>query len=191
MIQHNEKLEKELLSYIAPEDKIIPQRCLKKLIIKNGWYEYCRNLYPDISYPEDHPHFLREILYRIFNKIDDRPTCKICGEPIIFNAGFANYCSRKCSNADPEVLAKNKTNVSKTLKENYKKRGAEINKKRQETLSKKYNVEISSGSPFAIKDIQNKAKATIQERYGVDNIFKLKNHKWSVQEEQFKKAEKE
>lgn len=60
--------------------------------------EYCKNRYSDI--PED-KFSIGEVIYRIFNKIENRPICPICGNPvnyINFNKGYHQFCSIKCSN---------------------------------------------------------------------------------------------
>lgn len=63
---------------------------------------------------------------------------------------------------------KNKINVSKSLKYAYIERGSQIKEKRSNTLKEHYGQNVSS--PFCIKEIQDKAKNTILEKYGVENI---------------------
>ena len=37
--------DKDILDYVAPDGKIIPQRCLKSVLKKHGFYEYIINRY--------------------------------------------------------------------------------------------------------------------------------------------------
>lgn len=145
----------------------------KEYLEKLGIYDELMNLYPDSS-------CLHETLYRLENNIDVRPVCKICGKPVNYRKllRFTTYCSRACSNLDPEVLAKNKAGVSKALKKAYAERGDEINRKRAKTLT---GDENGTCTPFGVKKWQEKAKATIMERYGVDNVFRLKEKRMSCE----------
>lgn len=114
MIVHNIKLEEEIFKYIAPEGKLIPQRCVIRLLKKKNWYDYLKNLYPNLTYPEGDVKFIREVLYRLINNIDELPKCRTCGKTLHFsNDKFPIFCSKKCSNADPEVLERNRESVRK------------------------------------------------------------------------------
>lgn len=141
----------------------------KEYLEKLGIYDALMNLYPDSS-------CLHETLYRLENNIDVRPICKMCGAPVQYRKllRFTTYCSRACSNHDPEVLAKNKAGVSKALKKAYAERGDEINRKRAKTLT---GDENGSCTPFGVKKWQEKGKQTLLERYGVDNVLKLKENR--------------
>lgn len=169
----NKNLEKEILSYLAPEGKLIAQRCLVRVLQKRDWYDYLKSLYTDLSFPEGHYQFIREILYRLLNGIDERPKCKICGAPLVFNTVFPNYCSRKCSNADPEVLEKNREAVRRVQRKNYETRGEEILAKRKATIKERYGVETNT--PYGIPEVQEKIKKVIKEKFGVDNVLKLES----------------
>jgi very-short-patch-repair endonuclease len=149
---------------VGPNNNIIPQRSNKEFLKKHNLYNYINDSYDD-SYS------LSEKIYCIVNNLDKRKQCKHCGKELIFNHGYSTFCSRKCSNNYPEVLEKNKKNVSKSLKIAYSERGDQIKEKRKKTLYEKYNEE--SSSPFGISCIQDKIKNTIKERYGVDNVFYL------------------
>jgi very-short-patch-repair endonuclease/endogenous inhibitor of DNA gyrase (YacG/DUF329 family) len=107
--------------------------------------------------------------------LSERKHCKTCGADIKFNHTYTTFCSRKCSNADPEILMKNKIGVSKSLKKAYENRGDEIKQKRNNTLKKRYGEEVSS--PFELADIKNKIENTLLEKYGVKNIFYLKEYR--------------
>ena len=76
----------------------------------------------------------------------------MCGKPLKFTNGkFPTYCCPKCRNNDPDVIAKNKAGVSKSLKEAYQIRGNEIKNKRKQTLKEHYGVEVNT--PFGIKEV--------------------------------------
>ena len=162
----------EILKFMAPEGKLIPQRCLKSVLMKHGFLDYLMTRYTDLSLQESDKEHLREILYRMINHIEIRPLCKVCGKPLVFsNNQYLTYCSRKCSNNDPETLQKIANSISKSQREVYRKRGDEVKEKRKQTLSEKYNIDIDSPTPFAVKEIQEKSKDTIKEKYGVENIL--------------------
>lgn len=178
-MNHSKKeLTKEnILKYFCKEDgTLIGARCTEKYFKDHGWLEAIQSYYVDSL-------STYETLYRILNDISVRPICKICGKPVKFNKsrGFAKWCSPKCRNNDPEILAKNKIGVSKGQKEAYKERGDEIKAKRASTLKEKYNINSNSSSPFAVTKFQDKAKQTIFDKYGVTNTLKLsENHQKSL-----------
>ena len=107
-------LEKDIIDYTfsGEKQKFISGRCAKSILEKRNWYNYLINKYDDNSTDS-----LIEVLYRIKYGIDEIPKCKICGKPLKFtNGSYPNYCSAKCRNNDPNVIAKNKEGVSKSLK---------------------------------------------------------------------------
>lgn len=148
--------------------KIISSRANKSWLEKRGMYNIISSYYSDSE-------SLKETIYRIIHDINIRPTCKMCGRPVKFASEFSKYCSPKCRNTDPEIIAKNSASVSKSLKAAYLERGEEIKKKRAATLKTNYGIETPS--PFAIKEIQDKIKSTNIERYGVDNVFRLSENR--------------
>ncbi len=98
--------EKDIIDYTFSEEKqkFISGRCAKSILEKRNWYNYLINKYNDNSTGS-----LIEVLYRIKYGIDEIPKCKICGKPLKFtNGSYPNYCSAKCRNNDPNVIAKNK-----------------------------------------------------------------------------------
>lgn len=170
--------DKDIFDYIAPEGVLIPQRCLASVLKKHGFYEYVLNRYDDNSLDKNDKFYLRETLYRMVHHIEKRPVCKICGKPLVFtNNSYPNYCSRACSNKDEEVLKKISVSCSNSLKSAYEKNGEEIKRKRMETLSQKYGVDMKSSSPFGVKEIQDVSRERVYEKYGVDNVLKLNRNK--------------
>ena len=110
--------KQEIINLFYKNDKIIAQRVNEKYLKKHNLYNILTNYYNDSN-------SIRETLYRIYNNIDIRPTCKICGKPVSFliTGKFATYCSKQCQNKDPEMLQKNREGVSKSLKKLYREKG--------------------------------------------------------------------
>lgn len=158
--------------FLNENGKLIPQRTTEKYVKDKGLYEFIINYYSDSE-------SLSESIYRICFDVDIRPVCKHCGGHVKYKIGsFSTFCSKKCVNSDPEVLQKNKENVSKSLKHAYEARSEEIKTKRSNTLKKKYNIETDNTiSTFNIKQIQDNAKNTIYKKYGVNNVFKLSEYR--------------
>lgn len=170
-------LDEKIISYVAPDGKIIPSRCCKSVLMKHGFYDYLMSRYSDNTSKSDSPEYLKESIYRLVNHIDTVPVCKTCGSPIKFKYNtYQTYCSRKCSNNDPDIKEKISETCSESLKKAYEERGESIKQKRRDTLSDKYGVEMRSSSPFAIESVQEKAENTIVEKYGVTNVLKLEKN---------------
>ena len=162
-------MDKQIIidKFINNKGKIIGQRTNINYLKKHGYYDYLINYYNDsVS--------IKETIYRIYHNLDTRPVCKMCGKPVnLHNYGFSTYCSKKCQNTDPDMLKINSLQVSKSLTKAYKERGKEIKEKRIKTLKEKYQTDNIT-SPFSIQSIQEKSKQTIQKRYNVDTVLKLK-----------------
>lgn len=161
-------LDNEILLYVTDDKgKLIPSRCSTRVIIKHGWNDYLLQRYNDFTSKE----FIKESLYRLTHNIEKAPQC-YCGNIIKFkNNSYSRFCSPKCRNNDVNVLKLNKEHVSKSLSTAYKIHGDDIKQLRKSTLQKMYNA--STSSPFSSKIISNKAKNTIREKYGVNNILQL------------------
>ena len=97
--------------FLNQYNKIIAQRCSKSYLVKHNLYDDLINYYNDST-------SINETIYRIVNNIDIHPVCKICGKPVKFTNGkFPTYGCPKCRNNDPDVIEKNKEDISKSLKE--------------------------------------------------------------------------
>ena len=166
----DEKLDIEIKNYIIGNNgKVMPGRTNPIILGKRGYYDYLLQRYSDNTTTG-----MSETVYRLVNGVEEVPHCPVCGKPIVFkNKSYSNWCSPKCRNNDPAVLAKNKAGVSASLKRVYAERKEEIQKKRAETLKERYGCSSDSGSPFSVSSFQDKAKETITERYGTDNVFRL------------------
>lgn len=179
----DETLDNEIISYITDDKgKLIPSRCSKHVIIKHGWDNYLLQRYDDFTSKE----LLKESLYRLIHNIEKAPHC-YCGNSIKFkNNSYSRFCSPKCRNNDSNVLKLNKEHVSASLVKAYKTYGDDIKQLRKSTLQQRYNA--STSSPFSSKLISNKAKNTINEKYGVDNILQLDKFRIKQKEAQRKKS---
>ena len=111
--------------------------------------------FPDFyKYLQDHydKNFsFQEKLYLFYNKLAERPVCKTCGKPVKFincKTGYAQFCCKKCSNANIDKQEKTKR-----------------------VCLKKFGHIAPAGN----KIVQDKMKATTKERFDVDNVFKSKN----------------
>lgn len=163
--------EQDILGYCTVDGRLIPQRCTIPVLKKRGWYSYLLQRYDDnVSCSEKLS--VSETLYRMLNNLDSVPLCKVCGGPVRYTParGYADFCSKKCQNSDPEVLEKNRFGVSKSLIAAYNERGDIIKAKRGKSLEK-YGANTSS--PFSSTLIREKAGASLIEKYGVDNVMKL------------------
>ena len=131
--------DKDVIEYIAPNGNLIPQRCLPSVLKKHNLYDYVVGRYDNNTLDKNDVYYLRECLYRICHNIETPPICKICGNPITFSyTKYPTYCSRSCSNKDPNVLDKISKNCSKSLKKVYENDGENIKIKRILSLSERY-----------------------------------------------------
>ena len=166
--------DKIILDYVAPNGKLIAQRCSEHSLKKQNFYDYIINRYNNNTLNIEDKHYLRECLYRLVNNIENPPVCKTCGNKVKFcYTKYPTYCSRYCSNHDKDVLKKISESCSKSLKDIYKRDGDNIKLKRQNTLSSKYGEELKSSSPFAVKEIQELSQKIVEEKYGVKNAFQM------------------
>jgi len=107
--------------------------------------------------PEGKKISMCEVLYRMKNHIEEPPKCLVCGAPaefIKFSRGYKNYCSKKCL---------------------YTKEGQKIRmEKVKHTVSERYNGGVPCDNMYQTEYAKRKLKATMVERYGVDNPLKSK-----------------
>lgn len=145
---------------------------------------------------------INEVLYRMKNKIEIRPTCPICGGRLRFHRyknGFPAHCSVKCLNQDAQhikqckdtclekyggespmcsetVKAKSKQTCLEKYGCEYSLQSAEVRQKGSETCLKKYGKEIYG--MFGSEEYNK----LIKERYGVDNVFQSEIIKNKIKE---------
>lgn len=137
---------------------------------------------------------IKESIYRIENKLEQRPVCKECGGHVGFcsvNAGFSNFCSISCSRKNKETQEKYKqtclkkygyesssasplvkAKVEKTSLERYGTKNVwqsdYAKNKSKETCLKKFGYAYASSSPQFKENLKN----ILLDKYGVDNVFK-------------------
>lgn len=110
----------------------------------------------------------KEQAYCYFNHIDVMPFCPICGKEVGFHGnryGFAKYCSPQCRAKDPDVEQKRKNTLLDKYGENATKL---IHEKVKKTQLEKYGVD----NIMKLKSVKERQKQTVKERYGVDNPMK-------------------
>lgn len=167
------KYLKEALSEIT--DQTILSLCydangrIKPLIYK--WLEenplfasikdYLNNRYDDI--PEEMFSY-KEVLFRIKNHVDNRPTCQICGSPVKFvgktvGGTFPNCYHATCCKEHERLLAKR--NEEKTLQDRY-------------GVSHNFNIpEIKAKAEAArqSEEAKEKKRQSMLDRYGYEHAF--------------------
>lgn len=134
----------------------------KLILSKYKWfYDEIMNLYPDS--PE-----YNEKLYRYINNIEIRPICPICGQQIPYRnspAGYGKYCSRQCMALSTDRIKQ----ISNTKTIRYGDPHYNNSKKTTDTMNIKYG-----GRGLSSDILKEKIKSTCIEKFGVDNVFKLR-----------------
>lgn len=156
---------------------------------------YIRNRFNDTTGNE----MVRELIYRIENKLEEIPKCPVCGKPLAFYKRewkYKSFCSQECKNSDKgkEIIQQ------KTVKTNIEKYGCNIGsqsekvkEKMKQTCLEKYGVDCTLkdndiknktintwllnygvSHPRKSDKIKQKTKETCLKKYGVDNPFKSK-----------------
>ena len=146
----------------------------------------------------------RQIVWHLFHKINDIPTCQNekCQNKVKWHVDLKTYrkfCSRKCSRNSIEVQNKLKKislerygvenpMQSKEIQNKYKQTILQKygnfnikNQKAQETMLKKYGIKNAGQS----NDFQLKVKKTNLERYGVENPFQSDEIKEKIKSRNF------
>lgn len=154
--------------FLDKNNKIIPGRINKSFLDK-------QNLLNFINSSFDNSYTLSEKIYCLINDLKNRPKCKICGKELKFNHGYSTFCSRACSNKDPNILEKIKKGVSISLKRAYRLNGNLIKEKRKQTLYSNFNEYVTT--PFQLSKVKDKIKKVLLKKYGVENIFYLEKYR--------------
>ena len=139
---------------------------------------------------------IQETLYRIYYKIEIRPTYPYCGNPLRFIGGkdiFTKYCSISCASFHTSPKAKETcrklygsgTNVKKYKETCLKRYGVDnaakldsTREKFKKTCQEKYGTDTPLKNPEVIE----KSKKTCKERYGVEYIMQSKEIQEKIQE---------
>lgn len=167
--------DKEILDYFIDVKRgaIISARINRNNLAKNTpqYKEYLENRY------EDFRGDYCEIIYRIFNNLNNLPCCKSCGKKLKYHGfkenSYGTWCSTKCQLSDKDFI---KERESKYTDEDKKKRKEKMRK----TSFEKYNNEFYNN--------REKAKKTCLERYNSEtplNRESVLRKKW--EEENLKK----
>lgn len=116
---------------------------------------------------------IREILHRIYWKVEKIPVCPICGCKVKYTGGdkngkiYTTYCSCKCAQNDKNVRKK----IFDTCFDRY---GNNNNiEKYKKTCLERYGVDNFRKT----KECVDKIRKTVFEHYGVDNYFKTEDFK--------------
>lgn len=130
----------------------------------------------------------KEVLFRIKRNIETRPTCEICGAPVVFvgktcGGAFPNYYHATCCKEHERLLSKQKE--IETLKSKYgvdntfkipeinqrrleRSVSPEAKAKRRQTMKDRYGYEYAFKSPEAIKlakENSAKYKTVMSQKY--------------------------
>ena len=143
-----------------------------------------------------------ETIYRIFNKIEEKPKCKNCGKLLQFHPRhhFREFCSQKCVQNFDDIRRKKSVTREKHMSDDlsyYK----DITRKRKQTLLERYGVEYASqsdiikervkqtnikrlGVPYTAQSKQclEKMKQTCLEKYGVEHNFKIQGLRETIKQ---------
>lgn len=163
------------------KDIVTGRSSLENWLKKNyeEFYEYLSNNY---SWTNDY----KAKVYCYYNNINEQPKCELCGKPTKFQStgyGYARFCGTKCSrNSETSQERYKQTNIER-YGEDYKtkmyeksvltkiERYGSLNynnlEKRKQTCLKKFGVD----NPMKSKDIREKAKNTMLDRYGYECNF--------------------
>ncbi len=173
-----------ILKIIKEGGRLYNKTINNNLELKN----YLNNRYQDI--PENIFSY-KEVIYRIEHKIDIRPICPICGNPLMFigdkpgksKNGFRYTCSKEChyknkesyekyantkKSRSPEEKLKEKYKREQTCIERYGERNVFIAKKNQ---IKDTMIKLYGGYTMQSKILSEKVKQTNLEKYGCENVF--------------------
>jgi hypothetical protein len=108
---------------------------------------------------------INETVYRIFNHIDERPVCPMCGGKLKFVKSFNSFCSKSCSAKHSAIEYEKKHGVKSSLLLN--------RDKVKQTMIEKYGVDNYAKT----KEFVGKMKETCQERYGVESFTQTASYR--------------
>lgn len=150
----------------------------KKIIMKEN-AQYLNALIDSTNFLPNNTHLRFRFNYIKEGYINVPKKCKTCNSVILLDV-YQNYCSRKCSNNDLDVVNKmrntweNKddseieTIQTKRKNTNIKKYGIDIASKLPEVIEKNKQSHIKNWGDYAMRDkeILNKRKTTCIQKYG-------------------------
>ena len=150
----------------------------KKIMMKEN-AQYLNALIDSTNFLPNNTHLRFRFNYIKEGYINVPKKCKTCNSVILLDV-YQNYCSRKCSNNDLDVVNKmrntweNKDNSeietiqTKRKNTNIKKYGIDIASKLPEVIEKNKQSHIKNWGDYAMRDkeILNKRKTTCIQKYG-------------------------
>lgn len=120
----------------------------------------------------------KETIYRMRHRCEIRPTCKTCGNKVVFigkgNKLFRDFCCNKCSGINKDTIRKKQ----ETDKQKHNgKLGWNINtpekiQSRKDALIKKYGSWVD-----ACKEIEKLHKEGVRKKYGVNSVMEIDEFK--------------
>lgn len=125
------------------------------------FYNFIMSLYPDSTK-------YNEKLYRFLHNVEEKPICPICNQPVPYRnspAGYGIYCSMKC-------MAKSESRKKATKETKIKKYGDPNYNNREQAMATM--IERYGADGFSSKIIKERAIKACIDKFGVDNVFKLK-----------------
>lgn len=161
----------EFLSYFKSLNYKHTNKILKENI---NVYEYYISRYKEND-------SIQEVVYRIENKLDNKPKCPICGEDAKFIGGREGY--RKCCKNRKCQIKYNKIKVKESFILKYGVSNASQLPTHKEKTQRKWN----SHSLEYRNDIINRTQDTCLKKYGVCNKAKLESTIKKMEETNLKK----
>ena len=165
----NNKYDKFICNIFITKKLKINNNQIKKLYKYNNIRNYLLNRFDD---PENN---FSVIIWRIYYKIENRPTCIICNSFTNFDNKIKKYkrfCCIKCSAKSESV----KEQYRKTCLEKYGCTNPLHNKEIKEKYVKKWIEKYGCDNPMKSSIIKEKSKQTCLERYGVEYTFQTQNN---------------
>jgi len=192
-MEKNKKMNLDIFKQEDPSGKFSNEKWLSNNhpIEYNTIIDYCKNKNLNIPF--------KEKVYCFLNNLDVTPCCKNkkCNKKVKYknkNIGYSNYCSNKCISTCEDVIKKKKNTNLEKLGVEFPMKSNKVLEKSKKTNLERYGTEypmqnenVKKRSEETCLDIYNKktysqtdlckdqVKNTNMERYGVDNVLKLKS----------------
>ena len=115
-----------LEKFLNKQENIKSTYASKLYIQQHGYADYLYNRFNDFNKDKDS---IQELIYRIKNKIEEKPKCPICGKITRFrrfHEGYREYCSLECSRKSPTYYYHKNQTRSKTKAIKWKDFGFDI-----------------------------------------------------------------
>ena len=117
-----------------------------------------------------------EALYRYQHNIDEPPRCT-CGNPLKFRSiakGYYQYCSKRCSNSDPDKIHKSQQTNIERYGGPAPACSKDISQKIIDTARRRHGADVFKRRRGPLQEsTKEKMKKTCLERYGVENVMHL------------------